>query len=344
MTAYRFLPEWQEFIEKCIDTRPDDGLLRSIGIALVTLGLVSQAAADTATLRTVSAFSSGTAIPHTFEMFLDEIRNDPDAPVEINFIGGPETMPPFQVGNAVSHGVVDMAFVTSAYYTSSLPAAHALNLTRYSPEELRKTGRFEQLQEIWREQLNVHYLAYTNYGNSFHLYLNEPISGPELNGLRMRVTPVYRAFVEAMGGEAAQTPPGEVYTALERGTVDGYGWPIQGIFDLGWQEHTRYRVEPGFYHVEVGVLVNQNTWNNLTNEQRDYLTEKAIWLEELNGLNEEINAEEKRRQDEAGIEVIELEGEVREHFLEMAYEVQWERLAQEHADNAERLREVLDSE
>ncbi|RCV90905.1 TRAP transporter substrate-binding protein DctP [Billgrantia montanilacus] len=316
----------------------------TIGAALVSLGLVTQAAADTATLRTVSAFNSGTAIPHTFEMFLEEIQNDPDAPIEINFIGGPETMPPFQIGNAVSNGVVDMAFVTSAFYTSSLPAAHALNLTRYSPEELRETGRFEQLQEMWREQMNVHYLAYTNYGNRYHLYLNEPISGPELNGLRMRITPVYRAFVEAMGGEAAQTPPGEVYTALERGTVDGYGWPVQGIFDLGWQEHTRYRVDPGFYHVEVGVLVNQNTWDNLTDEQRDYLTDKAIWLEELNGLNEEINIEEERRQAEAGIEVIEFEGEDRERFLETAYEVQWERLAQEHAENTERLREILDSE
>ncbi|MBA2778859.1 TRAP transporter substrate-binding protein DctP [Billgrantia kenyensis] len=316
----------------------------TIGAALVSLGLVTQAAADTVTLRTVSSFNPGTAIPHTFEKFLEEIKNDADAPVQINFIGGPEAMPPFQVGNAVSNGVVDMAFVTSAFYTSSLPAAHALNLTRFSPEELRETGRFEQLQEMWREQMNVHYLAYTNYGNRYHLYLNEPIDGPELNGLRMRITPVYRAFVEAMGGEAAQTPPGEVYTALERGIVDGYGWPIQGIFDLGWNEHTRYRVDPGFYHVEVGVLVNQNTWDNLTDEQRDYLTEKAIWLEELNGLNDEINAEEERRQAEAGIEVIEFEGEDRERFLEMAYEAQWERLAQEHAENTERLREILDSE
>lgn len=323
-----------------LDTR----LIAAIGTALVSAGLVTQAVADTATLRTVSAFTPGTAIPHTFEKFLEEVKNDPDAPVELDFVGGPETMPPFQMGNAVSSGVVDMAFVTSAFYTSQLPAAHALNLTRYSPEELRETGRFEQLQEMWREQMNVHYLAYTNYGNRYHLYLNEPVETPDLDGLRMRITPVYRAFVEAMGGEAAQTPPGEVYTALERGTVDGYGWPIQGIFDLGWQEHTKYRLDPGFYHVEVGVLVNQDTWEGLTDEQREYLTEKAVWLEGLNAQNEQINAEEARRQAEAGIEVIEFEGEARERYLDMAYEVQWERLSQEHAENTERLKAILDSD
>ena len=55
-----------------------------------------------------------------------------------------------------------------------------------------------------------------------------------------------------------QTAPGEVYTALERGVVDGYGWPITGIFDLGWQEKTKYRVDPGFYTAEVSVLVNKS--------------------------------------------------------------------------------------
>ena len=65
-----------------------------------------------------------------------------------------------------------------------------------------------------------------------------------------------------------QTAPGEVYTALERGVVDGYGWPITGIFDLGWQEKTKYRVDPGFYTAEVSVLVNKTTWDKLTEAQK----------------------------------------------------------------------------
>ena len=55
--------------------------------------------------------------------------------------------------------------------------------------------------------------------------------------------------------ERVQTAPGEVYTALERGVVDGYGWPVTGIFDLGWDKVTKFRMEPAFYSVEVNVLV-----------------------------------------------------------------------------------------
>ena len=78
----------------------------------------------------------------------------------------------------------------------------------------------------------------------FHLYLNKPIDKPDLKGLTIRVTPVYRAFFAELGANLVQTAPGEVYTALERNVIDGYGWPTQGILDLGWQEKTKYRVDP----------------------------------------------------------------------------------------------------
>jgi len=90
----------------------------------------------------------------------------------------------------------------------------------------------------------------------FHIYLNKKIDKLDFTGLKIRVTPVYKDIVEAMGGTTVTTAPGEVYTALERGVVDGYGWPVTGIFDLGWEKVTKFRMEPAFYSVEVGVLVN----------------------------------------------------------------------------------------
>src|SRR5438045_9518602 len=75
----------------------------------------------------------------------------------------------------------------------------------------------------------------------FHLYLTKKIDKPDLAGLKIRITPVYRDFFQALGATVVQTPPGEVYTALERCVVDGYGWPIHGICDLNRQEQTNNR-------------------------------------------------------------------------------------------------------
>ncbi len=76
------------------------------------------------------------------------------------------------------------------------------------------------------QKLNSHYLARQFHNVPFHIYLNKKIDKPDFTGLKIRVTPVYRDIVQALGGTPITTPPGEVYTALERGVADGYGWPV----------------------------------------------------------------------------------------------------------------------
>ena len=107
--------------------------------------------------------------------------------------------------------------------------------------------------------------------------------------------------MQALGGTPVTTPPGEVYTALERGVADGYGWPVTGIFDLGWEKVTKFRMEPAFYSVEVNVLVNLDTWKSLTDAQRKLLNDAALWLEGLDTENAALIASERDRQTKAGI-------------------------------------------
>src|SRR5258708_20658373 len=95
--------------------------------------------------------------------------------------------------------------------------------------------------------------------NPFPLCLTKPISSPDLTGLKIRITPVYRDFFQALGATVVQTAPGEVYTALERGVVDGYGWPITRIFGLGWAAKTTYLVDPAVLPPQVSILLNQST-------------------------------------------------------------------------------------
>ena len=73
--------------------------------------------------------------------------------------------------------------------------------------------------------------------------------------------------------------------------VDGYGWPVTGIFDLGWEKVTKFRVEPAFYSVEVGVLVNLDVWKGLNDTQKKVLNDAALWLE---GLDSENDADQVR--------------------------------------------------
>ncbi|WP_369856895.1 TRAP transporter substrate-binding protein DctP [Candidatus Thalassolituus haligoni] len=310
--------------------------------ALSSSSATSAFAEDKVEIRAISGFARGTAITRTFEKFVENINSDEKSPIKINLIGGPEAMPPFQIGNAVKTGVVDMILSTGAFYSNVMPAADALKLTNYSPQQLRAAGGWSKLQKIWKDGMNVHLLAFTNYGNQFHLYTNKPIESAQLDGQRLRVTPIYRPFFEALGATVVQTAPGEVYTALERGVVDGYGWTMQGIFDLGWHEQTKYRVEPGFYQAEVTVMVNEGKWESLTGDQQKYLTDKAIWLESLNDENVSINEIERQRQTETGIDVIELRGEERTRFLEVAKEAAWAEVMKNSKDMAINIKNIIE--
>ncbi|MEP0541296.1 MAG: hypothetical protein ABJC96_00640, partial [Marinobacter sp.] len=127
-----------------------------------------------------------------------------------------------------------------------------------------------------------------------------------------------------------------------RGVVDGYGWTMQGIFDLGWQEQTKYRIDPGFYHAEVTVMINERKWDSLSTEQQNYLTDNAIWLESLNDENESINKIEQKRQAESGIEVITLQGTERKKFLDVAKDAAWADVIKNSPNVANRIKTIIE--
>ncbi|HCN71468.1 MAG TPA: ABC transporter substrate-binding protein, partial [Pusillimonas sp.] len=213
-------------------------------LAVATIFAAGSASADEVVLRAVSSFQPGSVIAKPFERFVEHVNKEGKGVVQINLIGGPSAIPPFEVGNAVSSGVVDMAYVTSAFYPNLLPEGAALKLTERPMSELRENGGWELLNELHNKKMNTWFLARSGDGNPFHLYVNKPLDKADLSGLTLRVTPVYRSFFEDLGANAIQTPPSEVYTTLERGVADGYGWPVQGILDLGWHEVTKARVDP----------------------------------------------------------------------------------------------------
>jgi len=309
-------------------------------VLAATAGAAGGLAAQEVALRAVSAFQEGTAFAKPFEEFIEKVNADGKGLVRITYIGGPKAMPPFEVGNAVKSGVVDLGNTTSAFYTNLMPEAEAMKLATRTIQEQRQNGAWAFLNKLHNEKLNAQYLARTGDGVPFHLYLNKPIDKADLKGLTIRVTPIYRAFFTELGANLVQTAPGEVYTALERGVVDGYGWPIQGIFDLGWQEKTKFRVDPGFYQVDVNILANLDRWNKLTDAQRAVLTNAAQWVEQRNARNAELNAAEVKRQTGAGIKAIALTGAELAKWNSTAQEAGWayvKKIAPQHADELRRL-------
>jgi len=315
-------------------------LLSTVLCSALAIG-AGAACAQEVTLRVVSAFAENSTYVKRLEAWIARVNAEGKGTLQLNFIGGPKAIPTFEVGNAVKTGVVDMALSTGAFYTNVMPEADALKLTRMFVAEQRRNGAFDYINKVWHEKGNLQYLARVVENQPFHIYLTKKIDKPDLTGLKIRITPVYRDFFQALGAQVITTPPGEVYTALERGVVDGYGWPIGGIFDLNWQDKTKFRVDPGFYDAEVSLIVNLDKWKALPARQREFLERQAQAFEKQNDFWVQFTRDEIQRQAAAGIQTIRFEGAQRTEFLNKAYEAGWAGVIKSSPQHGPRMRELF---
>lgn len=258
--------------------------------------------------------------------------------IEMVAAGG-KGMSPFELGNAVRSGVIDIIHLAGPFYNKIMPLADAQKLSTITPQEERKNGTYAFLEPIYNQKMNVHFLGRWGDGVPFHIYTNKKLSSADLSGTKIRGTAIYQAFVERLGGTLIQTPPAEAYTAVERGVVDGLGWPLWGIEAWGWHKVLKYRIEPGFYSAEVSVLVNLDRWKALSKEQKSVLTDAMIKLEtDFGKLRESKNDTARKLQSEAGIQVIKLSAAEAERWRKAAEDAGWDDITKKDPVNAAKIR------
>lgn len=314
---------------------------RTLAALTAAAALAGTASAQEATLRLVSAFPENIIYVQRLQPWIQKFNAEGKGVLQIAFIGGPKAIPTFEVGNAVKTGVVDMALNTGAFYTNVMPEADFLKLTQIPVAEQRRNGAFDAINKVWNEKAGMQYLARVLENQPFHLYTNKKIDKPDLAGQKIRITPVYREFFQALNASVISTPPGELYTALERGVVDGYGWPIGGIFDSNWHEKTKYRVDPGFYDAEVSLVMNLAAYRKLSDAQRDYLHKQALALEAQNTFWPQYAADETARQQKAGIETIRFDAATAKAYRDKAYDVAWAAAMKQSPDIAARFKPLF---
>src|ERR1044072_8474567 len=145
------------------------------GLALGGLLASTQAPvlAQEVTLRAVTSFAEGTQFSKNFERFIAKVNADGKGQVQINYIGGPRAMPPFEGGNAVRTQVIDIANVTAASHTTLVPEADGLKLTSKPMSEQRQNGTWAFVDQLHQQKINAHYLARQFHNVPFHIYMNK---------------------------------------------------------------------------------------------------------------------------------------------------------------------------
>jgi len=310
-----------------------------LGGILATTALTGAAFAQE-TVTAVHAFPESLIYTKSFLEFVDKVNEAGEGVVQIEVRGGPEAIGMFQQPDAVRNGVVDMVYTPGSFYAGSLPEKDALVTSNMTGPEVRENGGIELIDQIHQEKMGVKYLGWFDSGVCYNLWTREEPALDEngnldVSGLKLRGNAVYNAFfTEYLGAQVIDLPTTEVYSALERGVVDATGWTQIGLIDLKWNEFLNYRIEPCFFSTDLGVIMNLEKWESLSDEARKIIQDTAIAHEQSSTENlSTLRDEDFAKLEEDGMKVVTLEGEAAASYIEAATQKTWDRMKGLMADS-----------
>lgn len=263
------------------------GLAQAAALGLLVVGgaAVSTAQAQTK-LVMVGAWKPGVSPAADIGIkFKDTVNKMSKGKIVITFKGASDVIKTFDQPEALVKGVFDIWYGAPNYWAGIVKGGYVTELSPYEiPDKGPGSEQFAFMNKLY-EAHGVHYLGHMtgepDTGNHF-LYTQKKISRIEdLKGLKVRVPPLTRFFVASMGAEPVTMPPGDIYLALERGTVDGFTWPyFDGFTNFGWQEVSKYLVDHPLYRDGTAIIMNLAKWKALSAEDKKILNAAAADTQE----------------------------------------------------------------
>src|SRR5690242_14335959 len=201
------------------------------------------------------------------EYFAKRVAEMTDNKFQIRTFAAGEIVPGLQVADAVQNGTVEMGHTASYYFsgkdlTFALGTAVPFGLNTRQMDAWLTHGGGEQLLNEFYKGYNIYAIATGNTGCQMGGWFRKEIKTPEdLKGLKMRIGSVLAGQVMTrLGVIPQQIAGGDIYPALEKGTIDAAEWV--GPYDdqkLGFVKVAPYYYYPGWWegnaalHIMVGL-------------------------------------------------------------------------------------------
>ena len=188
---------------------------------------------------------------------------------------GGEIMPVMETFDAVSSGTLKIDFSYGPYWIGKLPMAiYASGLPPYTLPRWEhykvlyyELGLEKLIRDAYAKQ-NIFYVAAIPTNNAVMLTKFPVKKAADLKGKKFRATGLYAEVLNEAGASATYFPWGEIYGALEKGTIDGViAGPLSSQADSGFHEPTKFFLETPVTPVDAWSLhVNMDAWKALPDD------------------------------------------------------------------------------
>lgn len=303
----------------CGVTAPDSGSSAPAASGNASVADNGAASGETITLVFAEVNPLDTIVGMTDQKFKEEVEARSNGTIQIDLqasgiLGSENDVLDTMLGGG---GTVDMSRISAFALTSyggqksmllSLPYTFVSrdHFWNFATSDLAN----EFLQEPSENGSGVRGLFYAEEGFRHFFTVNEISGIDSFKGLKLRVSndPVMNGLVNGLGANPTVVSFNELYSALQTGVVDGAEQPIANYKSNAFQEVAPYLILDGHTLGAVQVIITDEAWNELTEEQQNILIEAGKVASEYNrSISEEKENEVLEQLKAEGITVIDVD-------------------------------------
>jgi TRAP-type mannitol/chloroaromatic compound transport system substrate-binding protein len=255
-------------------------IIRNAGIAGVLAAGIAPAVHAQAAVRWRLASSFPKSLDTIYgaaEVFAQQVKAMSGGKFEVSTHAAGELMPAFGVVDGVQQGTVECAH-TAPYYFFGKSEVFALGCaipfglnSRQMTAWMYEGNGLKLMREFYSKYNMLNFPGGNTGAQMGGWYRKEIKTLADVKGLKMRIGGFAGKILERLGGVPQNIPGGEIYTALEKGTIDAAEWV--GPYDdlkLGFNKVAPNYYYPGWWEggPQLDFLINQKAFDALSAENK----------------------------------------------------------------------------
>jgi TRAP-type mannitol/chloroaromatic compound transport system substrate-binding protein len=197
--------------------------------------------------------------------------------VQVRVYEPDKLVPPFEILRAVSDNKVQAGYTWIGYDQGKVPAVPLFAAVPFGLKPWAFTGWYmfggghDMLQEVYANKgFNVHAQLCGIIGPETAGWYAKPITSlKDYSGMKIRFAGLGGKVLEKAGASVTMMPGGELFQALEKGTIDGTEFSMPAIDQiLGFDKVVKYNLFPGWHQPFTAqyMLINKDEWDNATDQ------------------------------------------------------------------------------
>lgn len=209
----------------------------------------------------------------------EQLKTASDGTVQVRVYEPDELVPPFEILSAVSEGKVSAGYTWIGYDQGKVPSVPLFAAVPFGLKPWAFTawyyygGGHGMLQEVYANKgFNVHAQLCGIIGPETAGWYKEPITSLEdYKGMKIRFAGLGGKVLEELGASVTMMPGGELFQALEKGTIDATEFSMPVIDQiLGFNKVVNYNLFPGWHQPFTAqyMLVNKAEWEKASASQK----------------------------------------------------------------------------